>query len=96
MVYLIALFHPYNTNEFVSGGWDSTVQFWDMRMPNGVRHISDAYMCGDGLDISKTGTDLLVCSYAHQEPIKIFDYQTNKKKMTPAPDKYLSQLYAGM
>ncbi|XP_066578032.1 WD repeat-containing protein 38 isoform X3 [Amia ocellicauda] len=30
-------FHPEKETEFISGGWDNTVQFWDSRLPHAVR-----------------------------------------------------------
>ena len=31
------IFHPSDPNLFVTGGWDSTVQFWDRRVNTSVR-----------------------------------------------------------
>lgn len=42
-------FHPKNPNDFVTGGWDNTVQFWDMRKLNSVRYIPGPHICGHGL-----------------------------------------------
>ena len=42
----------------LTGGWDNTVQIWDMRKKHAVQSIFGVYICGDGLDISKDGTKL--------------------------------------
>lgn len=38
-------------NMFVSGGWDSTLQIYDLRLKAPVSKISGPYLCGDGLDV---------------------------------------------
>lgn len=53
-----ACFHPRNNYEFISGGWDDLVHFWDLRQPHAVRHISGIHMCGEGLDINAKGTEV--------------------------------------
>ncbi|XP_054257930.1 U5 small nuclear ribonucleoprotein 40 kDa protein-like isoform X2 [Macrosteles quadrilineatus] len=53
-----AVFHPQQTSEFVSGGWDSVVHFWDLRTHHSIRFIRGVHMCGEGLDISKSGREL--------------------------------------
>lgn len=64
-----ACFHPTNHFEFVTGGWDRTVHFWDMRMPASMRYISDVCICGDGLTINTAGTEVEIsiytCPYIH-------------------------------
>lgn len=32
-------YHPLKNHEFVSGGWDDTVQFWDTREAHAVRYM---------------------------------------------------------
>lgn len=54
-----AVFHPHQVTEFVSGGWDNVVHFWDMRQSNSMRFIKDVHMCGEGLDISPSGREVM-------------------------------------
>eukprot|EP00439_Symbiodinium_sp_Y106_P039852 s1928_g4.t2 len=46
----------------VSGGWDNTVQYWDLRAGHAVRAIFGPHICGDALDVSADGTQLLTGS----------------------------------
>ena len=44
----------YNTedeNIIISGGWDNTIQIWDVRTGQAVRSIFGPHLCGDALDI---------------------------------------------
>ena len=42
----------------VSGGWDKTLQIWDLRVHRSVRSIYGPYVCGDSIDIQ--GNNILV------------------------------------
>lgn len=55
-----AMFHPVQTTEFISGGWDSVVHVWDMRQSNSMRYIKGVHICGEGLDISKSGREVRI------------------------------------
>ncbi|XP_011638526.2 uncharacterized protein LOC105428123 [Pogonomyrmex barbatus] len=58
-----ACFNPQSSYELISAGWDNTIQFWDTRQAHSLRFISDVHMCGDGLDISQNGKEILTCSW---------------------------------
>ena len=53
-------FNPRSSHELISGGWDNTIQFWDIRQPYALRRISGAHICGDALDISRNGKEVYV------------------------------------
>lgn len=55
-----ACFNPSSTNEFVSGGWDDTIQFWDIRQPFSLRYIGGVHICGEGIDISSNGKEVSI------------------------------------
>lgn len=38
-------------NLFISGGWDETIQIYDLRVNAPVNKISGPHISGDGLDI---------------------------------------------
>ncbi|XP_075217903.1 uncharacterized protein LOC142322712 [Lycorma delicatula] len=71
-------FHPKNANEFISGGWDNTVQFWDMRFDRSVRYLSGPHMCGDSLAIRPSGKEILSGSYTKTSPLQLYDYASGK------------------
>ncbi|KAK7867843.1 hypothetical protein R5R35_003519 [Gryllus longicercus] len=48
-------FNPAMPYEFITGGWDDTIQVWDTRVNQSIRHMSGAHICGDGLDINSSG-----------------------------------------
>jgi len=40
--------HPTDPNIFLTGGWDSTVQFWDIRVNSSVRSVHVLNGCYTG------------------------------------------------
>lgn len=58
---------------FYSGGWDSTVQIWDIRAPEGsVRKICGPSISGDSLDMK--GNTLLVGNYQNTDIVQLYDF----------------------
>ncbi|KAG6797536.1 WD repeat-containing protein 5B [Apis mellifera caucasica] len=95
-----ACFRPKSAHELISGGWDNTIQFWDSRQPYALKRISGVHMCGDGLDISKNGKELLrkqilSCSWQRENSIQLWDYGSGKLLVSLMPDSYSSLLYCG-
>ncbi|XP_054014552.1 uncharacterized WD repeat-containing protein alr2800-like isoform X1 [Hylaeus anthracinus] len=90
-----ACFNPKSAHELISGGWDDTIQFWDTRQPYALRRISGVHMCGDGLDISRNGREILSCAWQRQNPIQLWDYGSGKLLVSLEPDSYSSLLYCG-
>ncbi|XP_071860490.1 uncharacterized protein isoform X1 [Bombus fervidus] len=90
-----ACFNPRSAHELISGGWDNTIQFWDTRQPYALRRISGVHMCGDGLDISRNGREILSCAWQRENPIQLWDYGSGKLLASLEPDSYPSLLYCG-
>ncbi|KAM0728578.1 putative WD repeat-containing protein [Formica fusca] len=90
-----ACFHPKSAHEIISAGWDDTIQFWDTRQAHSLRFISGVHMCGDGLDISRNGKEILTCSWQKKDPLQLWDYGSGKLIVSLEPDSYPCLLYAG-
>ncbi|KAM5152500.1 coronin-7-like [Mantella aurantiaca] len=80
-------FHPYSEINFISGGWDNTVQFWDMRQMHSLRRLSGPHVCGDSLDIDPDTEQILIGSWRKEESLQVWDSQTGQKIST-IPDDY--------
>ncbi|KAK5644529.1 hypothetical protein RI129_005829 [Pyrocoelia pectoralis] len=88
-------FNPRSNHEFITGGWDDILYFWDLRQPYAFRHLSNVHMCGQGLHISSKGTEILTCSWQRQNPLQLWDYGSAELIVTMEPDIYNSLLYCG-
>jgi WD40 repeat protein len=68
---------PDDENMVISGGWDNTVQFWDMRVGYAVRSIFGPHICGDSLDI--VGHRIITGSWRPDKQLEIWDSRTCEK-----------------
>ncbi|CAM9752483.1 unnamed protein product, partial [Chrysoparadoxa australica] len=65
-------FNPRDPEVLLSGGWDNTVQIWDMRVGHSVRSIFGPHLSGDALDIS--GNEVLTGSWRPNNPLELWDF----------------------
>ena len=56
-------FNPLNSNMIASGGWDNTVQIFDLREKGPIHSIFGPHICGDTIDFKNDGYTLLTGSY---------------------------------
>jgi len=91
---------PGQDHEFLSGGWDDTVQFWDTRVDtkHSVRKIFGPHICGDALDIqslsmSGTSRQILTGSWRKDNTLQIWDYGSGKLLKDVPSDYNGSMLY---
>jgi COMPASS component SWD3 len=68
---------PHDPNMVISGGWDNTVQFWDMRAGVAVRNIYGPHICGDSLDM--VNGKIVTGSWRPQKQLEMWDYFTGEK-----------------
>ena len=61
-----------------SGGWDDTIQMWDIRAPNPIRRIFSPRICGESIDFNDAGTVLLTGSYRKESPLQLWDWESGK------------------
>eukprot|EP00913_Durusdinium_trenchii_P031706 g29692.t1 len=75
-------YHPEDPNIILSGGWDNTVQVWDTRKGISVKSLWNAYICGDAVDISSDGRQILTGSWRTENSLQIWDFASGKVAQT--------------
>ena len=70
-------FYPEDDNIIVSGGWDNTVQIWDIRAGHAVRSIYGPHICGDALDV--VGNEIVTGSWRATNQLEVWDFSTGAK-----------------
>jgi WD40 repeat protein len=75
-------FDPYNPNQIASGGWDNTIQLYDIRKKGPVASIYGPHICGEAIDFKDDTFTLLTGSYRQNEVLELFDLRTLKKTRT--------------
>ncbi|XP_063286950.1 uncharacterized WD repeat-containing protein alr2800-like [Pelobates fuscus] len=80
-------FNPNSEEEFISGGWDDTIQFWNIHQQHSLRKICGPHVCGDSLHIDPVTNQILIGSWRKAENLQIWDYATGQKIST-VPDDY--------
>jgi WD40 repeat protein len=68
------LFHPTDQNLLYSGGWDDSIQMWDLRTNRSIRSVVGAHVCSDTLDAH--GRLLLSGSWRTKDQLQIWDLRT--------------------
>lgn len=71
-------FHPTMRNVLVTGGWDNTVQFWDVRCGHAVRAIYGPHVCGDSVDVSEDGLTILTGSWRIDRQLQLWDFRSER------------------
>eukprot|EP00003_Mantamonas_plastica_P004554 TRINITY_DN1360_c0_g1_i10.p2 TRINITY_DN1360_c0_g1~~TRINITY_DN1360_c0_g1_i10.p2 ORF type:complete len:231 (+),score=81.46 TRINITY_DN1360_c0_g1_i10:1248-1940(+) len=71
-----AKWHPDDENVILSGGWDNTIQIWDIRVDHAVRSIYGPHICGDSVDVQ--GEDILTGSWRPDNALQLWDYSSGK------------------
>jgi len=73
-----AKFVPGDDNCVVTGGWDNTVQIWDLRAGMAVRGFYGPHICGDALDV--VGNEIVTGSWRPDNQLEIWDLGSGEKK----------------
>lgn len=68
--------NPKNNNIFLSGGWDKTVYFWDIRLKTSVKKLFGYYIGGEAIDFK--GNDILLGNNLPSYPLRIYDGNADK------------------
>jgi COMPASS component SWD3 len=72
-------FDPYDPNIIASGGWDNTIQVYDIRRRGPVASIYGPHVCGDAIDFKDDGVTFLTGSYRQEDCLELWDIRTMKK-----------------
>jgi WD40 repeat protein len=64
-------------NLIISGGWDNTVQVWDVRVGYSVRSFYGPHICGDALDLVKN--EVVTGSWRPENPLELWDFRSGAK-----------------
>jgi len=67
-------YHPLQPHIILSGGWDNTVQVWDTRMGHSVRSLWNCYLCGDSVDFTADGSQVLTGSWRTENALQLWDF----------------------
>lgn len=78
--------HPTDIWNFISGGWDDTIQFWDRREERAVRRLFGPHICGQSIDINPRNNTILTGSWRIKNGLEIWDYR-NGEKIKDIPDE---------
>eukprot|EP00386_Alphamonas_edax_P006640 GDKI01021449.1.p1 GENE.GDKI01021449.1~~GDKI01021449.1.p1 ORF type:complete len:385 (+),score=92.15 GDKI01021449.1:75-1229(+) len=70
--------HPTEPHTILSGGWDNTVQIWDVRTGSSVRSIYGPFICGDALDVSEDGNTVLTGSWRTDKQLQLWDFKSGQ------------------
>lgn len=62
-------FNQVNPNILFSGGWDNTMQVYDIREKGPVASIFGPHVCGDAIDVRNDGYTVLTGSYRQDDAL---------------------------
>lgn len=62
-------FSPVNSNFLISGGWDNTLQYYDVREKGPIQSIYGPHICGDAIDFRNDGYTVLTGSYRQDDAL---------------------------
>jgi WD40 repeat protein len=69
-------FDPMDENILYSGGWDKTIQIYDLRQEGPVMSMLGPMITGDSIDVHPGDHYMLTGCYQSQENLKIWDLRT--------------------
>ena len=72
-------FDPNDSNIIASGGWDNTVQIYDIRQQGPVGAFYGPHICGEAIDFRNDGNTLLTGSYRPENALELWDIRKLQK-----------------
>ncbi|KAK0130526.1 Pre-mRNA-splicing factor prp5 [Merluccius polli] len=86
-------FHPERETEFISAGWDNTIQFWDSRQEQAVRRIWGPHVCGEALHVDAAKNQILSGSCRTHDSLEVWDYGSGLKVCDVSDPQQDSKIY---
>ena len=74
-------FNQHNGNIMATGGWDNTIQIYDIRRKGPCLSIYGPHVCGDAIDFYKDSYTLLTGSYRQDDVLELWDIRNNKERV---------------
>jgi len=92
----VVKFQPFDSNVFVSGGWDDTLQWWDARQDSthNIRKIVGPHICGEGLDIEPESLKIVTGSWRKNDNIQVWDFHSGNLIADVPSDFHRSMIYS--
>jgi COMPASS component SWD3 len=72
-------FNPNQPNCIASGGWDNTIQIYDLRAKGVVGSIYGPHVCGDAIDFKNDGFTMMTGSYRMENALELWDLRNGMK-----------------
>ena len=69
-------FVPDDPQLLLSGGWDNTVQLWDLRIKQPASSMYGPHICGDAIDVS--GNEVVTGSWRPSKQLQIWDLRKSE------------------
>lgn len=66
-------FNPQEPNMIVSGGWDRTIQIYDLRTRGPVNFLYGPHICGETIDFRRDGYTMVSGSYRMSDVLEVWD-----------------------
>lgn len=66
-------FNPQEPNMIVSGGWDRTIQIYDLRTRGPVNFLFGPHICGETIDFRHDGYTMVSGSYRMNDVLEVWD-----------------------
>jgi WD40 repeat protein len=92
-------FIPNDNNMLLTGGWDNTIQVWDLRKGTSIRSLYGAYLCGDALRVTADGLSAVTGSWRSEKNLQVWDIHSGKLtenvtwQSAGQPDDHRSSLF---
>lgn len=72
-------FNKINPFCIASGGWDNTIQIYDIRAKGVVGSIYGPHVCGDAIDFRNDGFTMMTGSYRQENALELWDLRNGQK-----------------